>query len=401
MKSLQLPVTAILGACIFLIGSSGAAIAPYRGIVAIEGLGLSNGAYALIMTISSVATAVASLALGYISDKLPDRRLLVVGCSLLGALAYGLIYLSPTAPAYIAAFCLILPFGGALFSQSFSYSRAYFDHRRPNRSEFMMSALRSLFSLAWVVAPPIVGWIASAYSVFGVFAVAAVAQIVCTLVFGLLFADPATQIGTARKNGETELVKARMPGFRMLGIAGVTLLRIAIVLHLTALPLVLINDFGGTLTDVGINAAVAALLEVPLMLLWGFAATRFPKDLILVVNGLIYAAYLVLVCLAHSVHEVLLLQGLNAIATAALVSITISYTQEAIKGRLGLSTSLIDVITVIAGLASAAAFALLASPESYIAVLLAGGVLSFVGATIIGASAVLRQRAERLAAAAA
>jgi SET family sugar efflux transporter-like MFS transporter len=55
---------------------------------------------------------------------------------------------------------------------------------------------------------------------------------------------------------------------------------------------------------------------------------------------------------------VLLLQGLAALAIAALLSINISYLQEAIKGRLGLSTSLVDVNRVLSTLGASAVFAL-------------------------------------------
>ena len=61
---------------------------------------------------------------------------------------------------------------------------------------------------------------------------------------------------------------------------------------------------------------------------------------------------------AQSVFHVLLLQGFAAIAIAALLSITISYMQEAIKGRVGLSTSLMDVTRVLSVMAGAAIFAL-------------------------------------------
>ena len=81
--------------------------------------------------------------MGYVSDRLPDRRLLVVACAAIGAVAYGLIYFFPTQPVYIVAFCAILPFGGALFSQTFSFARVYYDLRRPGRAEFMTSALRT------------------------------------------------------------------------------------------------------------------------------------------------------------------------------------------------------------------------------------------------------------------
>lgn len=390
----RLPVTTILSACLFLIGTAAAAVAPYRALVAIDGLGLSNGVYAIIMTVSSIGTAAASLAMGYVSDKVSDRRILVVACGLIGTIAYAAVYFVPTVLSYVIAFCVILPFGGALFSQTFSYSRSYYDRHNPERSEFMMSALRSLYAVAWVVAPPVVGFIASSYSIFGVFAIAGLAQVLCTVIYGLLFADPGAKIGVAGKKAAAAVPPARIETFRIVGIGGATLLRIAVMLHLTALPLVLSYDFGATLGEVGINASLAALLEVPLMLLWGWAASRWPKDAILALNGLIYALYMLLVVVAaRTVFDVLLLQGINAIATAALVSINISYVQEAIKGRVGLSTSLIDVMTVIAGFVSAGAFAALASPTSYGGVMLAGAALSAGGAVVLGASILMRRGA--------
>lgn len=391
MSERRLPVTAILCASLFLIGISSAAVAPYRAIAAIEGLGMSNSVFALVVTLGSVGTALASLVLGYFADRIPDRRLLVVGSASMGALTYGLIYLFPTPLTYILAFCLLFPFGGALFSQTFSFSRAYYDLRRPQRAQFMMSVLRTLFSVAWVVVPPAAGWIASTRSVFAVFAAAALALVGCTLIFGLLFLDSGARAGSAggRGPGSTPVGWHILP-HRLVGIGGVTLVRVALALHLMVVPLAIVRDFGGTLKDVGINASLAAGLEVPFMLAWGLAAARLSKEAILVLNSLIYALYLVLLFRAHSVREVLWLQSLNAVATAALLCITISYMQEAIKGRVGLSTALMDVVTVVSTLIASATFAALSSRESYVAVFAAASLLSLVGAGTIALSGVPR-----------
>ena len=377
----RLPVTAILGSSLFLIGMSAAAIAPYRAIVAIDNLSMSNALYALVMTLGSLGTALASLVLGYFSDRVPDRRLLIVFCSILGALAYGLIYFVPTQLSYILAFCLILPFGGALFSQTFSFSRAFYNRQNAERAEFMMSALRTLFAVSWVVVPPLAGWIASSYSVFDVFAAAAIANLGCTLMFGLLLTTPAAKVspGATTSGGGTSGL-ALLPIPRRFGIGGVTLMRVAMALHATVLPLVLVREFGGTLRDVGLNASLAAGLEVPCMLAWGWAAGRMRKETILTINALLYALYLLLVFFAGSVTDVLWLQGLNAIATAALLSITISYMQEAIAGQVGLSTSLMDVATVIATFVAAALFAALSSTFSYAAIFVAASLVSLAGA---------------------
>jgi MFS transporter, SET family, sugar efflux transporter len=379
------PVTALIGTSLFFTGISFAATLPYRGIVAVDGLWISNGTFALLMTLGSIAVAGASLALGYLADKVPDRRLLVIFCAMLGAIAHGLIYLFNTPLAYIVSYCVIMPFGGALFSQSFSFSRAFYDVHHPGRAEFMMSVLRTVFALAWVVFPPVAGWIASTYTVFDVFGVAAAAHVVCMLIFASMLGDDRTRIGTSRNDGggAAQESDSRIDPTRVIGIGGVTLVKVAMALSVITIPLALVRDLGGTLTDVGIYASLAAALEVPCMLFWGFAAARISKEVILVINGAIYGLFLLLMFSAETVSDALWLLGLNAISTAALLSITISYMQEAIKGRVGLSTSLMDLVTVVSTLLASAVFAALADRDSYSFVFLAAGIVSLGGAGVI------------------
>ncbi len=380
----RLPITIALCVTVFLLGLSAASIQPYRGIVAVDNLGMSNSTFALIASLSSVATAAVSLLIGHFSDRAPDRRIGVIVCGTIAAIGYGLIFLVPTQLSYIISFCVILPLGGALFSQTFSFARVYFDRTRPQRSEFLMSAIRTLFSLAWVLAPGIVGFVAAYYSVFGVFAAAATAQLACALIFASLFLFKETKIGNApRHTAELAPIRSSMPPGRIVGIVGVVFLRTAIFIHLLTIPLLLTNNFHGTVTDVSINAAVCAGLEVPFMLAWGWAATRFSKEPVIAVSALIYALYLVLLYFAHSVHDVLWLQGLNAVGTAALVSLPISYMQDSIRGRVGLSTALLDSVTVIAQLMASTIFAIFSTGNNYMPVVMAGAAVTVLGAAAL------------------
>lgn len=379
------PVTAILFTCMFLTGVSFAATAPYRSVLAVDTLGMSNSLFAILVTISAIGTALASLVLGNLSDKLGDRRLTVIFCAVSGAVAYGAIYLFPNIVAFSIAFCLILPFGGALFSQSFTFSRTYYDQHNPDRSEFMVSALRTLFTVAWIVVPPAAGWVAATFTVFEVFGVAAVAHVLFTLVFGILFLERPAKVAV---DGVETAAPLRLPMNRILGLAGVTFIRTATMVHVITIPLAIITDFGGDFAFVGINAGIAAAIEVPFMLGWGLMVSRFSKETIIVFNAVLFATYFALLALwAESVWHVLWLQGLNAIATAALLSITISYTQEAIKGRVGLSTSLFDVMTVLSATGSASLFALFATEVSYTTVFLAGAAVCLAGAALLAVSA--------------
>jgi SET family sugar efflux transporter-like MFS transporter len=395
------PITAILATNLFLTGVSFASTAPYRAIVGVETLGLPNAVFALVMALNAIGGAATAVALGWLSDKIGDRRRLVLICAAAGGIGFILIWAVQTPLVYMTMFCLLLPFGGALVSQSFSYSRAYYDREAPSRSELMISLLRSLFTVAWVVIPPIAGWIAAETSAFAVFALAAAAHVGSTLLIGLLFAMPNSRVGirsrTATIADVGQLPAARIERSYRIGILGVTSVKIALGLNLTVLPLIILRDLGGSLADVGFNAAVAAAIEVPFMIGWGYAARRMRKETILAVSSLILAVYLGLAAVAQTVMQMLLLQGIAAIAIAALLSISISYMQEAIRGRVGLSTSLLDVTQVVSMLAASAIFAL--NPGALYGPLFVVGSALSVGAALLMlvAGSLVKREAETVA----
>lgn len=382
----KLPVTPMLAVSLFFTGITWAATLPYAGIMAVDVLGIDNASYALLMTASSIVGALASVALGYLSDKVRDRRLIVIVCGLLGALGFGLIYTLRTPFAYAVAYCAIMPLGFALFSQTFSYARTFYNLKRPERAEFMNTVLRSIFTIAWVLVPPVAGWLAASYTTFDVYGVAAAAYFCCAVIFGFMLTDPATRIGfdSRNKDGSPQPEAARSIELPMLiGIGGVFLTKVAYALHTTTTPLAITNDLGGTLTDVGMYASLGALLEVPCMLAWGLLAQRVSKWTIIVAAALIYSVYLLLLGEATTVAVVLWLQILKAISTAALLSITISYMQESIRGRVGLSTSLLDVTMVASNMTAAAIFAAATLGGSYRPVFMVGGLLAVAGAAIL------------------
>lgn len=380
----RLPVTAFMSAALFFTGITYASTLPYAGIVAIDGLGISDGAYALILSVSSLVSAAAAVALGYLSDRIADRRLLVIATALLGALGYGLIYVARNPLAYIIAYCVIMPFGGALFSQTFAYARSYYNARRPDRAEFLVTMLRTTFAIAWVLVPPVAGWIAATYAVFDVYALASAAYLACALTYALLLADGTTRIGTATKSATPAEPAANGIELPMLvGIGGVLLIMVAIQLNATTAPLAIVRNFGGTAAEVGIYASLAALLEIPCMLAWGLAAQRFKKHWLIVASATVYALYLFLFGQARTVTDVYWLQGFNAVATAGLMSIPIGYMQEAIRGRVGLSTSLLDVVAVASRLIAAGIFGLVTAGAGYLPIFPIAAALSLSGVAVL------------------
>lgn len=370
-------ITGLLATNIFLSGAAFAAMTPYRAIVGVETLGLSNAAFGLVMALNALGGSAIAVLLGWLSDKVKDRRLLVLLCAIGGALGFVLVWAVRTPVGFATAFCLLVPFGNALFSQSFSYSRAFFDREQPDRSQLIMSLLRSVFTVAWIIVPPLAGWLAAQTSAYAVFSISAIAHVGCTLAIALLWSQKNSVIGMDGTAAQS-LPPAKVATGHRIGVVGVALSMVALQLNISVLPLVIVSDLSGTLGQVGINSALAAAIEVPVMIGWGYLALRWRKERILSLACFVFAVYFVLLNFADSFLHVLMLQVPAAIAIAALLSINISYLQEAIPGRVGLSTSLVDVTNVVASLAAAAIFA--ANPwQNYVPLMGIAAVLCIAG----------------------
>mgnify|MGYP000368171734 CR=1 FL=1 len=386
MTQARLPVTALLGANMFFSGVTYAATMPYASLVGVDTLGMSPGWFAAVMSTGAILGTFVSLGLGYLSDKLPDRRLLVLITALAGILAHGLIFFVPSQASFAIAMGLIMPLAGACYGQSFGYVRVYYVRHRPQNADFMVTALRTVFTLAWIIVPPLAGWVAARYSIFNVYLVSTLSYAAMTGVFALLMTDKTAGVqmpAPVRKEGASILsVFELRPGI-LAGLAGLIVMVGALRLLALSVPLFIVSDLGGTVTDVGFYAGITAAVEAPCMMLLAWLTTRLSKETLLASAGLVMAIFMGLTSMLTSMTAFYWLLLLNGLGTAALMSVNIPYIQDAIKGRVGLSTSLMDIVAIGANLMGAAGFGILASGGNYRLALGVAAGLSILGAAIM------------------
>jgi SET family sugar efflux transporter-like MFS transporter len=386
MTQARLPVTALLGANMFFSGVTYAATMPYASLVGVDTLGMSPGFFAMVMSSGAIVGTFVSLGLGYLSDKLRDRRFLVLITALAGVLAHGLIYLFPSQASFAIAMGLIMPLAGASYGQSFGYLRVYYLKLRPDRADFMVTSLRTVFTLAWIIVPPLAGWVAAEFSIFNVYLASALSYAVMAGIFALLMTDPATAVqmpAPVRAEGASLLsVFALKPGI-LAGLAGLIVMVGAMRLLTLSVSLFIVTDLGGTVTDVGFYAGITAAVEAPCMMLLAYLTTRLSKETLLAAAGLVMAVFIGLTSMLTSMTALYWFLLLNGLGTAALMSVNIPYIQDAIKGRVGLSTSLMDIVAIAANLLGAAGFGILAAGGNYRLALAVAAGLSVIGAAIM------------------
>ena len=386
MTEARLPVTTLLGTSMFFSGVTYAATMPYASLVGVDTLGMAPGFFAAVMSTGAICGTFVSLGLGYLSDKLPDRRILVLITALAGILAHGLIYLFPSQVSFAIAMGLIMPLAGACYGQSFGYVRVFYLRHRPDRADFMVTSLRTVFTLAWIIVPPLAGWVAAAFSIFDIYLASALSYAAMAGIFALLMTDRRTAVQMpvpVRAEGASLLSVFELRPGVLAGLAGLIVMVGAMRLLTLAVSLFIVTDLGGTVTDVGFYAGITAAVEAPCMLLLAWLTTRLSKETILAAAGLVMAVFIGLTSVLTSMTMLYGLLLLNGLGTAALMSVNIPYVQDAIKGRIGLSTSLMDIVAIAANLLGAAGFGVLASGGNYRLALAVAAALSVVGAAIM------------------
>ncbi|EJC85551.1 hypothetical protein Rleg4DRAFT_7438 [Rhizobium leguminosarum bv. trifolii WSM2297] len=330
---------------IFTFGMAGAMTAPYRSIVGIRELGLSDGLYSFLAFASAAVNVVISVLLGNLADRLGEYRSAMIGACIFGIVGYGMVYLFPTAAIFIISALLPLPIYGALNSLLFANARAAMHGMSRSEMVTANSGVRAMISLSWVLIPGITGLVLSgASSMLPAYLFAAISCLFCQGI--ILFALPKragaelvvphhlSYLGALR-----QVVSPRISAH----IAGVALITSTLHLNDALLPLIATGAAHGALSDVGILVGIVALLEIVFIIVWSRIAREAGQMVALAAGTIIYAVFLCLLGFASEPWHLYALTLLAGIGAAAIISIPITYLQDLIADRPGLGSALISV----------------------------------------------------------
>jgi Major Facilitator Superfamily len=362
---------------VFCVGFTYASTIPYFSLIGISQLGMSTTHYAVVSALTAVMAMIGAVGLGFLSDRSPDRKRGVMLSLCVGMLGFGGFYLFPSVWSFTAFLLLVTPVSGAAYSQLFAIIRSVSNTLAPEEATQINSTARSTYAISWIIVPGLVGaYIATRNDVSDSFAIATLAFLLCLVLFGL-FGKPGGRAEPSKLtvwDGLKEafgLVFSKRIALRILALAMIASVQ---WVSGSVLPLMIVKMPGGSTGVVGIFAGLTAGLEVPLMLLGGYFASRYPLWKIIIAGGLVYALYLVLVGFATSVLHVYGLSILNAMGNAIMLTLHLSYLQNLLPDRPGLGTSLLSIGALVCKIIATAVFAL------------AGTALGFSGAALVGAA---------------
>lgn len=285
---------------------------PYQSIIGINELGLSDRTYSGLIFLAALVNVTTSLTLGIWSDKLSDRRPLVLALSVCGMLGFGMIYAFRTAGVFIFATLVLIPMSNSTYSILFASIRATTNTMDRGRGAAITSTVRALFSGSWALAPGMIGlYLIHSQSMTPAYGIAGLASLTC-FCFYLFLArpapkregPPAQQIGFLSSLG-------RILSPHVLARIGVMALLLGLQRSNSVVsPLIITHAAGGSVVDVGFMAGLVAFLEMPFMMMWGALQRRFRTVHVLAVGTLIYCLYLVLLGFASAPWHVYALERL-------------------------------------------------------------------------------------------
>jgi MFS family permease len=358
---------------------------PYQSIIGITELGMSDHAYSALIFAAAVVNVATSLTLGIWSDRLGDRRPLVLALSVCGMIGFGMIYAFSNIGVFMLGVLVFIPISNSAYSILLASIRAATSTMDRGKAAAVTSTVRALFSGSWALAPGLIGlYLVSSPTMTPAYGIAALASLTCFCLYLFLAkSEPKQQASSVQQIGFFASLGRAFSPYVLVRVGIMSLLFGLQRLNSVTLPLVITHAAGGSVVDVGFTAGIVAFLEMPFMMMWGTLQKRFRNVHVLAAGALIYCVYLALLSLVTAPWQIYALVIINACGAAAILSVPITYLQDLIADRPGLGTSLISVNAFVSNGLAAAIFALGATFTSYSGIALLGAGVGMVGIVLL------------------
>jgi SET family sugar efflux transporter-like MFS transporter len=332
-------------------------VGPYLALFLADGLHASPVATTAFLTVAPISGVAISWLIGRASDRWPIRRQLLIGSALAGAAGAALTAIFQNYWAVLAVTVSLTAVAGALFPQSFAYARQLLQQHESGRAAFGISALRTLFSAAWVGGPPVAALVLAAHGFGWTYGLAAALYLVGALlvVVGLpRVAQPVAGTAEVEEHG----TGAVRPITLFLIIASFTVVTTASTLNVQAMPLFVSADLGGSISQAGLVLGVCAALEIPLMLALGALSTRIPVRRLIFAGMACAVAYHAVAVVSTEVWMLIAAQVLQAVVISTVSALGISYVQDMMPGHPGRATTMVTNTFPISQIVAAPLFGL-------------------------------------------
>lgn len=376
LRLVRLPHAAGLGLAVFLLGFGLSISGPFMALFAVKEAHLTPLQLGIFLTLNAVSAVLVSTLLARWSDKLPNRKPVVLLTLAAGAIAFALLSVLRSYPALLLTGVVFMGSSAASFPQLFAFARAQFSDAPAELQGRALTVLRTMFSLAFVVGPGLGAVLLAHFRFHGTFLFTAMCFVLAALP---LIKIPGRKPQATREAQATAVgVPATRSAIAWVSVAFV-LYGLSMSMGFTMFPLFITDTIGGTEGQVGFLVGLCALLEIPAMLAL-VTLKRLPTTERLIKAALLlFAIHFALVYFSNGMPLLIATQAIRAAVLAVTAGLGMVYFQELMPGRFAAATTLYSNTSSIGGMIAGIVSGACAQWFGYRAVFLLCAALTFFG----------------------
>ncbi|WDH96616.1 sugar efflux transporter [Paenibacillus urinalis] len=323
--------------CVLLVGTGISITMPYLALYYTEELGMSAGAFGSFTAFSSLSGVVANSFIGKYSDRMHDRKLIIIFATLSSALGYTsyLVF-----DHYLILLILVSFFSGvgaAAMPQIYAYAQESAIESNSDDKTFAMSILRTLVSFGFLIGPLIGTLILAVVGYNGLFlGTSAIFLVISSLV--LLFL-PKKRAVQKKKPSRTNSMSVYHKQIMYPLIAFIFLFAVNAINGIIT-PLFIVNELQGTHTDVGLVVSICAGLEIPIMFILGALGRKISNHSLMMAACFIAIIYNIILSVSTYSWQIIGAQLLQALFVAIIMGNGLSYFAELLPNSPGMSSTI-------------------------------------------------------------
>ncbi|MDA3978873.1 sugar efflux transporter [Gallibacterium sp. AGMB14963] len=323
----------------FLTGIGSAFQLPVMSLFLAKEVQVSSFAVGIFFAVNALVGIVLGQVIGFYSDRLADRRWLILLCCIMAAGGYVIFAYSRNYWVLLTLAVTLFGLGSASNPQIFAFAREY-ANRKQRQTVMFMSIMRAQISLAWIIGPPLAFWLAINKGFTFLFLIGA-ATFLLSGCCGRFLLPPLND--TQQKSTKTTALP-QAPQQNKTSVIYLSLTLVIIFscnsMYLINMPLYITTQLHLPENLAGFLMGTAAGLEIPVMIIAGWLSKFVAKKHLMIVALLCGVIFYPLLLVVTSTWGLVCLQLLNAILIGILASIGMTYFQDLMPSQLGSATTL-------------------------------------------------------------
>lgn len=383
--ALRDPLLRVAFLCILLMGPAISSIFPFQSVIGIERLGLSNAAYAFVVTFGSLFSVAASVFVGIVTDQTQKHRSILLICVVIGVASGVVMGAWPSIPSFLLVHLILAPISATAFTQYFALAAIAADRNPALDKDVALSLVRAGFAGTFALSAPVWAFaLARGIDLLSVYwALAVINLFVLGLVFWLW---PKEQPGQKDQGSGLSFfasIKELSSGHVLSRLGLITLVTSANGIYMILLGLLIVTVLGGREADIGLFTGGVAIVELPVMLGGAILLRKFTRTQVILAGSVIYAASLTALGFMPTMAYAWWLIIPFGIGAGIILSVPVGYIQSLVEHRPGAGSSLISLSHFGGTLAASALFAVGAGNIGYVGVACTAAIVSLAAACLL------------------